>query len=141
MTVPDVPQASKDIFEVHCTRDREIYLREVGCCHRATNQIKGVTRGSRSQPRIKRGRHRSSSPTSSSDNNPGEQETLHTSKKSQPSRSSSLELFQPKLAKTFSKNDSKRKGKREHFPTSPVSSDLSSHSSSDIDSDSWKWSC
>ena len=92
---------------------------------------KGGTHCSRPQPCIKRSRHRSSSPTSSSDDNPGEQEVRHTSRKSRLLHSPSLELFQPK---TFSKNNPKQKGKRKHFPTSPVSSDLSSHSSSDSDS-------
>ena len=93
---------------------------------------KGATSGSRPQPCLKRGRHRSSSPTWSSCDNSGEQEARHTSKKSRPSRSPSLEMFQPK---TLSKINPKQKGKRKHLHTSPVPSDLTSPSSSD--SDSW----
>ena len=65
-------------------------------------------------------------------NNPGEQEAHHTSKKSWLSCSLSLELFQ---LKTLSKDNPKWKEKSKQFPTSLLSSDLSSHSSSD--SDSW----
>ena len=135
--IPDVPQASKDILKSIASEiEKRISEKLAGTISKLEQQTKskrkGVTRGARPQPCVKRGRHRSSSPTSSSDDNAGEQKARHTSKKTRLSRSPSLELFQPQ---TLNKSNPKRKGERKHFPTSPVSSDLSSHSSSD--SDSW----
>ena len=135
--IPDVPQASTDILKSLASEIEKLISEKLaGIVSKPEQQTKskrkGVTHGSRPQPRKKRGRHRSSSPTSSSDDNAGEQEAHNTSKKSRLSSSPSLQLFQPK---TLSKNNPKWKGKCKHFSTSPVFSDLSSHSSSG--SDSW----
>ena len=76
---------ASEYLSTHC----EWFLR------REEIHLKGATHGSRTQPCLKRGPHHSSSPSPSSDNNSGEQEVRHTSKKSRLSCSSSLELFQP----------------------------------------------
>ena len=85
--IPEVPQASKDILKSIAPVIEKLISEKLAATiskpeQQTKSKRKGVTRGSRPHPRVKRGRHRSSSPTSSSDNNPGEQEARHTSNKS-----------------------------------------------------------
>ena len=69
--IPDVPQASKDILKLIAPEIEKLISEELAATiskleQQTKSKRKGVTSGSRPQQRVKRGRHRNSSLTSSS---------------------------------------------------------------------------